>query len=104
VGNAIKHSTGPINIDIKVWNTYNGQAFCNISIEDNGPGIPPEQKNMMFTRFQPGATKAHGKGLGLYLVKALVEDFHGNIWVEDRIPGDYSKGSKFVIRLPVVMK
>jgi PAS domain S-box-containing protein len=105
VGNAIKHSEGPLTIEIKVWDTYeDGQMHCNVTIEDNGPGINPELKSKLFTRFQRGATKAHGKGLGLYLVKALVEDFNGKIWVEDRVPGDYKKGSKFVIRLPTVEK
>lgn len=101
VGNAIKHSTGPIIININIKDVYEGgQMNCYISIEDNGPGIPPELKSRLFTRFQQGAIKARGRGLGLYLVKTLVEDFHGKIWVEDRIPGDYTKGSRFVVMFP----
>lgn len=50
-----------------------------------------------------GNTKARGKGPGLYLVKKLVDDYHGAVWVEDRVPGDYAKGAKFVIMLPVAV-
>jgi signal transduction histidine kinase len=39
-------------------------------------------------------------GLGLYLVKTIVEDFGGKVRVEDRVPGDHTKGAKFVVMLP----
>jgi signal transduction histidine kinase len=41
-------------------------------------------------------------GLGLYLVKSLVESYHGRVWVEDRVAGDYTKGSRFVVMLPAI--
>jgi signal transduction histidine kinase len=41
-------------------------------------------------------------GLGLYLVKSLVESYHGSVWVEDRVPGDHTKGSRFVVMLPAI--
>jgi signal transduction histidine kinase len=41
-----------------------------------------------------------GKGLGLYLVRTLVHDFQGMIWVEDGVPGDPTKGARFVVMLP----
>lgn len=44
-----------------------------------------------------------GKGLGLYLVKTLVDRFHGNVSVEDRVQGDRSMGSKFVVVLPAMI-
>ena len=71
-----------------------------LSIEDNGPGIPDWVKDKIFERFQRGVTKAHGKGLGLFLVKRLVHDYQGSVWVEDRVPGDYSRGTKFTVTLP----
>jgi hypothetical protein len=52
--------------------------------------------------FQRGITKVSGKGLGLYLTKSLVEAFGGRIWVEDRILGDHTKGSRFVIVLSTI--
>src|SRR5271157_715138 len=103
IGNAIKHSTGPIVVDIGVEKfTSDYKRYYMVSITDNGPGIPDEQKGKLFTRFEKGKTKAGGGGLGLYLVKTLLEDFHGVIWIENRIPGDYTKGSRFVILLPVM--
>jgi PAS domain S-box-containing protein len=103
VGNAIRHSSGPVTIDIKSFNAYEeGRKYCKVTIEDNGPGIPDAIKNKLFTRLQRGITKAEGKGLGLYLSKCLVEDYGGRMWVEDRVPGDHTKGSRFVVMLPAI--
>jgi PAS domain S-box-containing protein len=101
--NAIKHSTGPLLINIVIEEVLvEGTKYYQISIEDNGPGIPDELKQEIFERYKRGDTKARGRGLGLYLVKTLVEDFGGKVWAENRVPGDYSKGSKFVLILPAV--
>jgi signal transduction histidine kinase len=103
IGNAIKHSSPEkcLKIDVGVEKViYQGQDFYAISIEDNGPGIPDELKSRLFTRFQRGKTKTSGRGLGLYLVKTLLDDLNGKILVEDRVKGDYSQGSRFVVLLP----
>jgi len=100
VTNSIKHSTGPVTIDIIVLDMYEGDRhYCKVVVQDNGPGIPDELKRKLFARHQHGPTKAQGSGLGLYLAKILVEDFGGRIWVEDRVPGDYTKGARFVVVL-----
>jgi PAS domain S-box-containing protein len=102
IGNAIKHSQGTPEITVDVCRVAeNGSSFYRIDIEDNGPGIPDEKKDEIFHRFKRGQTKAKGTGLGLYIVKTLVENFKGRVLVEDRVPGDYSKGSKFIVYLPV---
>lgn len=54
----------------------------------------------IFNRFLRGDTKARGNGLGLYLVKTLLDEYAGEVWVEDRVPGDRSQGSRFVVVLP----
>jgi signal transduction histidine kinase len=46
------------------------------------------------------AVDVGGGKVGWYLVKTLVDDFRGRVWVEDRVPGDYKQGSRFVIMLP----
>ena len=101
IGNAIRHSTGSPVIEIQVNEIIEGgEKRCVVSIDDNGPGIPDDLKARLFNRFQRGPAATSGKGLGLYLVKKLVEGFHGTVWVEDRVPGDYRKGSRFIIMLP----
>lgn len=103
ISNSIKHSDEekPLIVNVKVEPVYEkGQKYYRCAIEDNGPGIPDDVKRKLFHRFQRGSTKAHGKGLGLYLVRTLVEGYHGKVWVEDRIPGDHTQGAKFVILLP----
>lgn len=107
VGNAIKHSDAdkPLEINITQLHIYGAdESYHKVIVEDNGPGIPDELKTRIFNRFERGRTKAKGKGLGLYLVKTLVHDFNGKIWVEDRVPGDHTKGARFVVVLPMVEK
>jgi signal transduction histidine kinase len=104
VENSIKHSPPdkPLVIDIVQSEVCEDRKeYHRISVEDNGPGVPDEVKEKLFARFYRGTTKTRGKGLGLYLIKTLVEDFNGKVWVEDRVPGDHSKGTKFVIMIPV---
>ncbi len=104
VGNAIKHSKGNgINIDLKLENaSENGKNYYKVSVEDNGPGVPDDIKDKVFNRLQRGQTKTRGLGLGLYLVKSLVDSYHGKVWVEDRVEGDHTKGSRFVVLLPAM--
>jgi PAS domain S-box-containing protein len=101
VGNAIKHSTGPLHIAIIIRRRRKGHStFYEISIEDDGPGIPDELKNAVFCRMKRGPTKAKGSGLGLFLVKTMVEGFGGEARVEDRVEGDSKKGCRFIVTLP----
>lgn len=107
ISNAIKHSDdeNPLNITVLVEPVNSTDStYYKCSVEDNGPGIPDNIKEKLFHRFQRGTTKAHGKGLGLYLVRTIVEGYHGHVWVEDRVPGDYTKGARFVILLPALKK
>lgn len=66
-----------------------------ISVEDTGPGIPPEERPLVFERFYK-AKEGGGVGLGLAIVKRVVESHGGRIWVEEGSEG----GARFVIRLP----
>jgi signal transduction histidine kinase len=103
VGNAIKHSSGPLTIEIRLDKTeIEGRQHCRIAIEDNGPGIPDEKKRGLFDIRQRGKARISGRGLGLYIVKTLIDEFDGEVWVENRVPGDYTKGSRFVILLPEI--
>jgi PAS domain S-box-containing protein len=71
-----------------------------IEFADRGPGIPDERKPYVFKREGIAKIGPTGKGLGLTVVDRYVTDLGGRVWVEDRVPGDPSKGSKFVLVLP----
>jgi PAS domain S-box-containing protein len=103
VSNAIKH-TGDrtdIIIDMDVLKDK-GNKYCRVMIEDDGPGIPDDFKATIFNRTLKGTSKAKGMGLGLYLAKTLVDSYGGQVWVEDRVIGDHTKGARFVVMLPEV--
>lgn len=79
-----------------------------VRIADNGPGVPDGQKEVIFGKNEKGLD-SHGTGIGLYLVKTLVESYGGDIWVEDRTddslpedsagPEDGRDGAVFVVEL-----
>jgi signal transduction histidine kinase len=103
VGNAIKHAGPGIRVGIGFETTnIDGQVYNKFTVEDSGPGIPDDMKERAFNRLQRGDTKVRGTGLGLYLVKSLVESYGGRVWAEDRVPGDHTKGARFVVMLPAV--
>ncbi len=74
--------------------------MLRIEILDYGPGIPDDQKSQIFRRKGTADDRLEGKGLGLTVADRYITDLGGRIWVEDRTPGNSSKGSKFVILLP----
>ena len=78
-----------------------GQDRCLLSVQDSGPGVPPEQRQTVFERFrqlQQGTTREHGgTGLGLAIAKEFVELHHGSITVT-AAPGG---GALFQVELPL---
>ncbi len=105
VGNAVKHSLNPLLITMETTVVmFGGKKYYHTKVEDNGPGIPDEQKKNLFMDIKVGDSKAIRRGLGLKLVKTLVQIFHGKVWVEDRVSGDHTKGARFVVKLPAAEK
>lgn len=78
-----------------------GGKSYKITILDNGFGIPDSVKQTLFARFRQGPTMLPGRGLDMYAIKAIVEKFGGSLQIEDREPGEYTRGSMVVITLPV---
>ena len=101
VDNAIRHSEGALNIRVNVSSVFEtGKEYHRVDVEDDGPGIPDRVKENIFSRTWRGRTKGVGKGLGLFLVRRLVESLEGQVWVEDRVAGQPGKGARFVVQLP----
>lgn len=74
-----------------------------IAVEDHGPGVPAEERGLVFERFARGAmagrrATSEGAGLGLALVDEHIRMHGGRVWVEDRADG--AQGARFVIELP----
>ncbi|MGA1872166.1 MAG: PAS domain S-box protein [Thermoplasmatota archaeon] len=96
--NAMKyHREGRVNVETTV-ELENGRAVVRIS--DTGPGIPDERKVTIFDRVKEPMKRQH-TGLGMALVKALVERYGGDVEVSDRVEGDHSQGSCFTVSIPV---
>jgi signal transduction histidine kinase len=94
LANAIKYSeSGPVVIQTRLKNSE-----VQISVQDSGQGIYPEELDEIFKPFvQAKGKKKGGTGLGLAIAKEIVLAHHGRIWVESEI----GKGSTFYFTLPV---
>ncbi|HEX7392689.1 MAG TPA: HAMP domain-containing sensor histidine kinase [Thermoplasmata archaeon] len=95
------HDKVVIEIGIGEFTVEPRRYWC-VSIADHGIGIPDSKKNLVFGRFQSTTDRPPASGLGLSIVRAIVEAYHGIVWVEDRVSGDPSKGSVFRVSLPMV--
>jgi len=98
LNNAIKYS--PNGGDVTVHAKGEGQTIL-LGVQDQGMGIPKEHLTRVFERFHrvdnEDNRKIYGTGLGLFLVKHLVEEVHlGEIWVESEV----GVGSTFWLRMP----
>ncbi|MEU8738426.1 sensor histidine kinase [Streptomyces halstedii] len=94
--NAVRHGEGTVTIDIAPAPGGSGEGGTAVTVSDEGPGIPEESMGRVFTRFWRGS-KRGGTGLGLYIVKGIVEAHGGGITV-GRGPGG---GAEFRFVLPV---
>jgi len=100
--NATKYNDNSlIEILIKISRELkNGIKFLKIEFIDNGIGISDDRKEIIFQKGYKKEKRSKGMGLGLSLVKKIVDSYKGKIWVEDKVKGDYSKGSNFAILIP----
>jgi len=74
-----------------------GDETLTVAVADNGPGVPDGQKETIFGKGEKGLDSP-GTGIGLYLVRTLVDQYGGDVWVEDNDP----EGSVFYVELPQV--
>ena len=78
-------------------------GYVWIIVEDHGPGVPLDERSLIFERFARGAvagrrSSSDGAGLGLALVEEHLRMHGGRVWVDDRIDG--TTGARFVLELP----
>lgn len=95
LSNALKYSPKETKVEIRFWLE---DALIIVAIRDEGPGINPDDLSHVFDRYYRACTSnEEGIGLGLYIVKRLVEAHGGTVWAESA-PG---MGSTFFFTLPV---
>jgi len=103
--NAVRHNqNNQIEIQVKISeekeHTIN---MVKLEFIDNGKGIEDLRKDKIFLRGNREDKYISGMGLGLSLVVKIVESYNGKIWVEDKVKGDYTMGSNFILLIPEVI-
>jgi len=98
ISNAIKYSPqgGEIRLVMRIQNDQ-----LRIQVQDHGIGVPPDKLERIFDKFErvdnSDTRRTGGTGIGLFLVKHLVEQHGGKVWLESIL----GKGSTFHIELPL---
>ena len=102
LGNAIKFSPqgGAISITLQQENSDTGIAMVQLSIADQGAGIPAQELDTIFEKFLQSSNNKQsikGTGLGLAISREIIHAHNGEIWCENRPDG----GAIFCLLLPV---
>ncbi|MEW5850102.1 MAG: GAF domain-containing sensor histidine kinase [Myxococcota bacterium] len=96
--NALAHNAALGTVSLQA--RPDGDGAVVIEIADEGPGVPPEQRDRIFDKYvqlDGRGLVCPGRGLGLAFCRLAVEAHGGRIWVEDNTP----RGSRFCVRLPL---
>lgn len=102
MSNSVKHDPKElVRIDICIKAVVeDGRRLWDITLADSGPGISDAAKERIFDRFAPRMSGSAGIGLGLSIVRSIVDKYGGRIWVEGRVEGEPAKGAVFHVLLP----
>ena len=93
LSNAVQHAASRDGFDVRL-RSEDGEAILEVA--DYGPGIPTEDRGRVFERFYQSGVHGPGLGVGLYLVRAIVNAHGGSVHL---VPRDH-RGTTFVVRLP----
>ncbi len=102
LGNAIKFSPPQSTIMIRM---FKSSGSIRLEIEDQGPGVPDDEKESIFDKFSQSSrtrTGAGGTGLGLAICAQIMQLHKGDIWVEDAHIRGAQGGARFVVVFPPV--
>lgn len=97
LSNALKYGASEQSVELATWES---KDHAHIRVTDHGPGIPEDAQERLFERFyrsESTKTSVVGTGLGLWLVKEIVDAHQGSIEVVS-VPG---QGASFVVQIPV---
>jgi signal transduction histidine kinase len=94
IGNAIKHGRHGGRVEVTVG--LDSPRTLTIDVDDDGPGIAPAERERVFALGERGATAAHGSGIGLALVRLLLERADGRVEIREGPLG----GARFTVTLP----
>lgn len=100
--NAITNNDKPIvKISVKISEIEkNNRSYAKLEFIDNGIGISETRKELIFQEGYKKDKYTKGMGFGLTLVKKIINSYNGQVWVQDRVQGDYTKGANFVLLIP----
>ena len=95
ISNAVKYS--PADAAVRVSVETKGPQIV-VAVEDRGLGIPEADRDHLFERYFRGSnvTGIVGSGIGLFLVKTVIDLHQGAVWVES----EEGKGSRFIVEIP----
>jgi signal transduction histidine kinase len=91
--NALRHAPAPGSVRVRIWMR---EGMATLAVEDDGPGVPPEDRDRIFERFARGSQATEGGfGLGLAIGRELARQMDGDLSLADS-----SGRARFVLELP----
>ena len=99
--NALRHGPAGQRITVRA---AAGNGRVDLMVDDEGPGIPPDERERVWEPFYRigtvGPRGTQGSGIGLAVVRDTVRSMGGSVWIEDA-PGPSGAGARVVVRIPV---
>jgi two-component system sensor histidine kinase ChvG len=98
-------SDGEVRVQARIDRQDRQREIVVVCVDDDGPGVPPENIETIFERFYTsrpkGAAFGGNSGLGLAIARQIVETHGGDIWAENRAEDGRVAGARFIVTLPL---